>query len=81
MEGFAGELTYHAGRKMDTNSHSHTVLVWPFRIMEAKKTIPIPVADLHGYQMIYDGLGVLWETSYVDADNKIKLPLAIMHQQ
>lgn len=44
--------------------------------MEAYKNIPIPVIDLHGYQMIYDGLGVLWESSYVDADNRIKFPLA-----
>lgn len=30
------------------------------------KYVPVPVVDLHGYQMIDHGLGVLWETSYVD---------------
>lgn len=30
------------------------------------KYLPIPVVDLHGYQMIYHGLGVLWETSYIN---------------
>lgn len=44
--------------------------------MEAYKNIPIPVVDLHSYQMIYDCLGVLWETRYVDTDNRIKFPLA-----
>lgn len=48
--------------------------------MDAYKNIPIPVVDLHGYQMIYDCLGILWETSYVDTDNRIKFPLA-KHQQ
>lgn len=44
--------------------------------MEADRNIPIPVVDLHGYQMVYDGPGVLWETSYVDAETRTKLPLA-----
>lgn len=41
-----------------------------FMRTEQYKNLPIPVVDLHGYQMIYHVLGVLWETSYIDAENK-----------
>lgn len=44
--------------------------------MEADKIVLIPVVDLHDCEVIYDGLGVFWETSYVDTDNRIKFPLA-----
>lgn len=44
--------------------------------MEADKNILIPVVDLHDCEVIYDGFGVFWETSYVDTDNRIKFPLA-----
>lgn len=38
----------------------------------ADKNILIPVVDLHDCEVIYDSLGVFWETSYVDTDNRIK---------
>lgn len=44
--------------------------------MKADQNILIPVVDLHDCEVIYDGLGVFWETSYVDTDNRIKYPLA-----
>lgn len=75
VERFAGELADHAGRKV-TNSRSHTFIRGTFGRMAADENIPIPVVDLQGYQMVYDRPGVLWESSYVDADNRIKLPLA-----
>lgn len=31
-----------------------------------QKLLPVPVVYLHGYQMVDHGLGVFWETSYVD---------------
>lgn len=41
-----------------------------FMWTEQYKNLPIPVVDLHGYQMINHGLGVLWKTSNIDAENK-----------
>lgn len=58
-------------KKRVTNWCSHTFIRGTFWRREAYKNVPIPVVDLHGYQMVYDCLGVLWETSYVDTDNTI----------
>lgn len=38
--------------------------------------LPIPVVDLHGYQMIYHGLCVLRETGYEDTWSTKKKALA-----
>lgn len=40
--------------------------------IEQHENSPIPVVDLHADQMIYQGLGVLWETGNIDTENQKK---------